>query len=48
MEIGTALDVVYGGKDPALAAIEQQDRNASPIPAYVRERMAQIKKGKTP
>ena len=45
MEIGAALDVVYGNKDPALAAIEQQRRNAAPMPADVRERLAAIKKG---
>ena len=45
LEIGAALDVVYGGKDPALAAIEQSERNAAPIPAHLRERMQQIKRG---
>ena len=45
MEIGTALDVVYGGKDPALAAVEERNRNAAPMPAAVRERLNQIKKG---
>ena len=46
MEIGTALDVVYGGKDPALAAIEQRDRNAAPMPHHLRQRIDQLKKGK--
>lgn len=45
LEIGAALDVVYGGKDPALAAIEQRERNAAPMPAHLRERMQQIKRG---
>jgi hypothetical protein len=45
LEIGAALDVVYGGKDPALAAIDQSKRNAAPIPAHLRERMQQIKRG---
>ena len=45
LEIGAALDVVYGGKDPALAAIEQSELNAAPIPAHLRERMQQIKRG---
>lgn len=45
LEIGAALDVVYGNKDPALAAIEQRDRAAAPMPAAVRERLNQIKKG---
>ena len=45
LEIGAALDVVYGGKDPALAAIEQRELNAAPIPADLRARMRQIKRG---
>ena len=45
LEIGAALDVVYSGKDPALVAIEQSKRNAAPIPAHLRERMQQIKRG---
>ena len=45
LEIGAALDVVYSGKDPALAAIDQSKRNAAPIPAHLRERMQQIKRG---
>ena len=45
LEIGAALDVVYGGKDQALAAIDQSKRNAAPIPAHLRERMQQIKRG---
>ena len=45
LEIGAALDVVYGGRDPALAAIDQSKRNAAPIPAHLRERMQQIKRG---
>ena len=45
LEIGAALGVVYGSKDPALAAIEQRNRAAAPMPAAVRERLNQIKKG---
>lgn len=45
LEIGAALDVVYGGKDPALAAIEQRERNAAPMPAHLRARLDQLKKG---
>ena len=45
LEIGAALGVVYGSKDPALAALEQRNRNAAPMPAAVRERLNQIKKG---
>ena len=32
-------------KDPALAAIEQRNRAAAPMPAAVRERLNQLKKG---
>ena len=45
LEIGAALGVACGGKDPALAALEQRNRNAAPMPAAVRERLNQIKKG---
>ena len=45
LEIGAALGVACGGKDPALAAIEQRNRAAAPMPAAVRERLNQIKKG---
>lgn len=48
MEIGTALDVVYGGKDPALAAIEESTRNAIPMPEHIRQRLADMKKGPKP
>lgn len=48
MEIGAALEAVYGGKDPALAEIDARSRNASPIPEAVRQRMEKIKKGETP
>lgn len=43
MEIGTALEVVYGGKDPALAQIEAASRNAAPMPAAVREKLAALR-----
>lgn len=45
MEIGTALDVVYGGKDPALAAVEERNRNAAPVPQHLRQQLADLKKG---
>lgn len=47
MSIGNALQVQYGGKDPALAAIEESSRQAAPIPPEIRARMQQLK-GKTP
>jgi len=48
MEIGAALETVFGGKDPALAEIEARSRKAVPIPEHVREQMNAMKKGKTP
>ncbi|WOI47714.1 hypothetical protein [Acidovorax sp. BLS4] len=39
MAIGDALEVVYGGKDPALVAIAERDRQAAPMPADVRARL---------
>lgn len=45
MSIGNALQVQYGGKDPALAAIEESSRKAAPMPADVRERLNQLKGG---
>lgn len=43
MSIGNALQVQYGGKDPALAAIEESSRTAAPMPPEVRARLQQIK-----
>lgn len=43
MGIGDALQATYGGKDPALVAIEERTRNAAPIPAEVRERLAALR-----
>lgn len=43
LPIGRALDVAYGGKDPALARIEADSKNAAPMPAEVRARLAQLK-----
>lgn len=44
--IGEALQVAYGGKDPALAEIDARTRAAAPMPPDVRERLAQLRKGK--
>jgi hypothetical protein len=46
MSIGNALQVQYAGKDPALAAIEEQARQAAPMPPDVRARLQQLKGGK--
>jgi hypothetical protein len=43
MSIGNALQVQYGGKDPALAAIEESSRQATPMPPEVRARLQQLK-----
>lgn len=46
-EIGTALEVAFGGKDPALAEIEERSRKASPMSAEQRAKVAELlgKKG---
>lgn len=44
MSIGNALQVQFGGKDPALAAIEESSRQAAPIPPEIRARMEQLKR----
>lgn len=46
MSIGNALQVQYGGKDPALAAIEESSRQAAPMPPEVRARIQALKGGK--
>ncbi len=45
LPIGEALQVAYAGKDPALAALDAKDRQAAPMPADVRARIAELKKG---
>lgn len=45
MEIGHVLQATYGGQDAALAKLDQDAANAAPMPAAVRERIAQLKKG---
>ena len=45
MSIGEGLQVMYGGKDPALAALDERNRKATGIPPEIRARMNQIKKG---
>lgn len=47
LPIGEALQVAYGGKDPALARLEADSKTAAPMPASVRERLAQLKGGKS-
>ena len=45
MTIGQGLDVVYGGRDAALAKIDADARQAAPMPADVRERLDRLRKG---
>ena len=45
LEIGQALQVVHAGKDPALAKLDQDAAQAVPMPANVRERLQELKKG---
>lgn len=48
MAIGAALDQVYGGRDPALAKLDADARKAAPMPAGVREMLAELRKGTGP
>lgn len=43
MPMGQALETVYGGKDPALAALDQRDRTAAPMPPEVRAKLAALR-----
>ena len=45
LSIGEALQVVHGSKDPALAKLDDDTRNAAPMPDQMRDRIAQIKRG---
>ncbi len=41
-EIGTALEVAFGDKDPALAEIEERNRKASPMSPEARAKVAEL------
>ena len=45
LSIGEGLQAVFGGKDPALAKLDDDTRNAAPIPADVLDRMNKIRRG---
>lgn len=45
MAIGDALQVQYGGKDKTLAELDARDRNAAPMPADVRAKLAALRGG---
>ena len=47
LPIGQALQVAYAGKDPALADIDARAGQAAPMPADVRARLAELKKGQS-
>ena len=47
LPIGQALQVAYAGKDPALAEIDARAGQAAPMPADVRARLAELKKGQS-
>lgn len=44
MRIGAALEHVFGGRDPALAKIDADDKRAAPMPADVREKIAAMRR----
>ncbi|WP_180125655.1 hypothetical protein [Rhodoferax sp. BLA1] len=44
MSIGQGLAQVYGDRDPKLVAKDAHDRQATPMPADLRERTAQLKR----
>lgn len=45
MPIGAALEATYGGRDKTLAELDARDRNAAPMPAEVRARLAALRGG---
>lgn len=48
LTIGETLQPTHGSRDPVLVQIEADSRNAAPIPAEVRERIAQLRGKPTP
>lgn len=46
MPMGQAIAQVFGGRDPALAALDERDRSAAPMPADVREKLAALRRAK--
>lgn len=47
MPIGAALEQVYGGRDPALAKLDADAKQATGMPAHVRQQIANLRRGKT-
>ncbi len=47
MAIGDAIGAALGGKDATLAALDERDKQAAPMPESVRAKLAEIKKGTT-
>lgn len=46
MPMGQAIAQVFGGRDPALAALDERDRAAAPMPADVREKLSAMRRAK--
>lgn len=45
MAIGDALSAALGSKDATLAALDERDKQAAPMPENIREKFAAMKKG---
>jgi hypothetical protein len=43
LPIGAALDVVYGSRDPALAKLDADAKQAAPMPVDVRQKLAALR-----
>lgn len=42
--VAANVSQLLGAQDPALAALQERDRRASPMPEHIRQRMAEIKR----
>lgn len=47
LPIGAALHTVYGNRDPALSKLDADAKQAAPMPAALRERIASLRGSKT-
>lgn len=43
MPIGAALEATYGGRPPALAAMDAHEKSVAPVPPHARELLAKLK-----
>lgn len=46
LPIGDALEVVYGGRDPALAKLDADAKSVAPMPQAARDQLAALKRNK--